>query len=224
MGSKSDSALVKNYCENHYGELFDFGYLSSHHFQMIEYNNLRMIVSRLEKQGILHKISKGIFIIGETSKDSYDVIIEHYTSNGNGMPAKEYLLFKLGIIDQEPKYKEIYSRLATGNKQIGNIKVIKNSSSFLKGIPANINLLIELISCLKLVKDVEALALTIKISELAQKYDNSYLATYVLYDYGRINFIKLESFLNSINISNEVMKIYETKIRNIDKSKSGWIS
>ena len=219
MGSKSDSALVKNYCENHYGELFDFGYLSSHHFEMIEYNNLRMIVSRLEKQGFLKKISKGIFVIGETNENIDDLVFMHYTNNGNGMPAGEYLLFKLDIIEKEPEFKEIYSRLAVGNRQIGNIKVIQNMSSFLKGNPANINLLIELISSLKKVNETEALALTIKISELSQKYDDSYLLAYVRYDYGRINFIKLESFLNSINISNEVMKIYETKIRNIDKSK-----
>lgn len=219
MGSKSDSTLVKNYCENHYGELFDFGYLSSHHFEMIEYNNLRMIVSRLEKQGFLKKISKGIFVIGETNENIDDLVFMHYTNNGNGMPAGEYLLFKLGIIEKEPEIKEIYSRLSVGNRQIGNIKVIHNMSSFLKGKPADINLLIEMISCLKIVKESEAFALAIKISELAQKYDDSSLLAYVRYDYGRINFIKLESFLNSINISNEVMKIYETKIRNIDKSK-----
>jgi len=219
MGSKSDSALVKKYCENHYGELFVFGYLCSHHFEMIEYNNLRMIVSRLEKQGFLKKISKGIFIIGETKENIDDLVFMHYTNNGNGMPAGEYLLFKLGIIEKEPEIKEIYSRLAVGNRQIGNIKLIQNMSSFLKGNPVNINLLIELISSLKKANETEALGLTIKISELAQKYDDSYLLAYVRYDYGRINFIKLESFLNSINISNEVMKIYETKIRNIDKSK-----
>ena len=219
MGRNSESLLVKKYCEEHQGELFDFGYLSSHHFKTMDYNNLRMIVSRLDKQNVIRKISKGIFIIGESDKSDEEIIIDHYLKDGFGMASGEYLLYKLGIIEDKPEEIEIYSRYVTGNKQIGNIKIIENRSSFLYGSPLNVNMLIELVGCSNMVRGNSLFAFSSKIEELVKSYTDSSFATYIRYDYGRINFVKLASILDSMHISNKVMEIYATKIGLLDTAK-----
>lgn len=62
----SQTGIIRECCNNHKGELFDLGYLSKTIFTDIPLANLRKYITRLVDDGVLHQISKGIFIIGDT--------------------------------------------------------------------------------------------------------------------------------------------------------------
>ena len=77
MRRVSDTGIVRNYCQNNVGGVFDLNYLSKHNFSDIPNVNLRKIVTRLIDQGILRHVSKGVCLIGES--DMSDEDIEDYT-------------------------------------------------------------------------------------------------------------------------------------------------
>ena len=93
----SDTELVRNYCENHKGDIFDINYASEHIFKDIPHVNLRKIVSRLIDSGLLRTISKGVYVIGESDLSDEEIVINHYLRNELGMlegsPVGKYLMF-----------------------------------------------------------------------------------------------------------------------------------
>ena len=78
MRRVSDTGIVRNYCQNNSGSLFDLNYLSKHVFKDISNVNLRKIVTRFIEQGILRQVSKGVYLIGESDIADEERIIEHY--------------------------------------------------------------------------------------------------------------------------------------------------
>ena len=77
----SDTELVRNYCENHKGDIFDINYASEHVFKDIPHVNLRKIVSRLIDSGLLRTISKGVYAIGEfdlSDEETTNPILKSY--------------------------------------------------------------------------------------------------------------------------------------------------
>lgn len=114
MRRVSDTGIVRNYCQNNSGSLFDFNYLSKHVFKDIPNVNLRKIVTRFIEQGILRQVSKGVYLIGEYDIADEERIIEHYLKNDRGLPIGKYLLYTLGIIDEEPIEKNNKNKLISG--------------------------------------------------------------------------------------------------------------
>ena len=78
MRRESDTGIVRNYCQNNVGGVFDLNYLSKHNFSDIPNVNLRKIVTRFIDQGILRQVSKGVYLIGESDMSDEDRIIKHY--------------------------------------------------------------------------------------------------------------------------------------------------
>ena len=72
MRRVSDTGIVRNYCQNNVGGVFDLNYLSKHNFSDIPNVNLRKIVTWLIGQGILRLVSKGVYLIGDS-----DISIEN---------------------------------------------------------------------------------------------------------------------------------------------------
>lgn len=81
MKTKTDTGLIRNYCLNNIGALFDMGYLYKTLFFEIPESNYRKYIVRLSKDGILKQISKGIFLIGESDKSNEERVVEHYLGN-----------------------------------------------------------------------------------------------------------------------------------------------
>lgn len=96
---------LREYCYINKGSIFDTGYLSKTDFKDIEYSSLRKYASRLNEEGLLIKIYKGIFVTGEINKPIYKLILDHYCSNDNGIAGAEYLLYLLNIIEKKQQEK-----------------------------------------------------------------------------------------------------------------------
>ena len=82
MGRPTDTNDIRTYCLNHIGGVFDTNYLSKYLFYNVPVANFRKYVTRFEKEGLLRKVSKGLFMIGESELSDRDRLIAHYTKDG----------------------------------------------------------------------------------------------------------------------------------------------
>ena len=212
MRRVSDTGIVRNYCQNNVGGVFDLNYLSKHKFSDIPNVNLRKIVTRLIDQGILRQVSKGVYLIGESDMSDEDRIIKHYLKDDRGIPTGEYLLYTLGVIDEEPIEKTLKTNLSVGNKKIGNIKVMESGSSFYKVVGARYLITaLEIISVMNEIDVSSLLTVTRIIEKYLMNYSDSLMKTYVKDEYPKNVYLKLSSILNSMKIPNKVIDIYVFK-------------
>lgn len=212
MRRVSDTGIVRNYCQNNVGGVFDLNYLSKHNFSDIPNVNLRKIATRLIDQGILRQVSKGVYLIGESDMSDEDRIIKHYLKDDRGIPTGEYLLYTLGLIDEEPIEKTLKTNLSVGNKKIGNIKVMESGSSFYKVIGArSIIIALELISIMDEIDISASLVLTDLIERRLAGYTDSVMKIYVRDEYPRSVYLKFASILDSMKIPNRIIDLYVFK-------------
>ena len=101
MGTQ-DSKIIKEYCLANIGGVFDVGYLAKTVFKDISNDNVRQVVGRLTKSGLLKQFFKGMYLIGESDKTDEERIIDHYLFDGEvrtGMLNGEALFYHLGLIN-----------------------------------------------------------------------------------------------------------------------------
>ena len=206
-----DIDLVRTYCRNNLGNVLDFNYASKHVFSSIKPANLRTYVVRLVKYGTLRQISKGVFLIGESSLSDEERVIRHYTSDfdgsSNGILAGEALLYDLGIIDKKPDKTLIYSNLTVGNKNIGNVRVEQLNVSYYFEM-RDLVILLELIRLYNIVDPDSG-----EYFDAVQKYifriPKIELNKELVNKFRRNVFVALDSYLRLFNKSNhEVKKQY----------------
>ena len=214
----SDTELVRNYCENHKGDLFDINYASEQIFKDIPHVNLRKIVSRLIDSGLLRTISKGVYIIGETDLNDEEVVINHYLKSEigteTGSPVGKYLLFKEGFSNKEPLVKEIKTNRTKGNKRIGNIQIIESHNIF-QSLTDNCTLAtaMELMTAGDPDDITKVTAYTNKIENCLRKYTDMQFLAEVKDIYPSGTYYLLEQFLNTMQISHRVKENYEIQVR-----------
>ena len=208
----SQTGEIREYCNNHKGGLFDLGYLSKTIFKDISLANLRKYVTRLVEVGMLHQISKGIFIIGDIELSNEEIILKHYLIDHviiKEIPAKEYLLSTLGLTSKENANITIYSNEAYSNKTICDVKVMASKDAYTL-VTRDLAILLELIHCESIIEEDYEVAWSYKIYELAKSYKDSNFSKHHLF-YPRKVYIILANLLESMHISNRVMEIYESK-------------
>lgn len=212
MRRESDTGIVRNYCQNNVGGVFDLNYLSKHNFSDIPNVNLRKIVTRFIDQGILRQVSKGVYLIGESDMSDEDRIIKHYIKDDWGMLIGRYLLYTLGLVSEKPLDINIKTNLSIGNKKICNIQVIESHSSFHKIIGAkDIIMALEILSMNNEVDESKMFEASNMIEELLKTYSDSKMQTYIKNEYSRSVYVKLARILDSMSIPNKVMELYVFK-------------
>lgn len=220
MGRPTDTNDIRTYCLNHIGGVFDTNYLSKHLFYNVPVANFRKYVTRFEKEGLLRKVSKGLFMIGESELSDRDRLIAHYTKDGAcavGLIGGVDLLNDLGLAKLK-RITTIYSNRAVGIKHLTEfgVDVIESHASYgyILG-STNINVALELMSLRHFISVDDELSYYKKLRELLSRYDDNQLIMYVDFSlYPRQVFILLANFLDSMHISNRVMEIYAYKTRN----------
>ena len=209
----SQTGEIREYCNNHKGGLFDLGYLSKTIFKDIPLANLRKYVTRLVEDGMLHQISKGIFIIGETELSNEEIILKHYLIDHRviikGIPAKEYLLSTLELTSKENVDIMIYSNETYSNKNICGVKVMASKDAYTL-VTRDLAILLELIHCESIIEEDYEVAWAYRIYELVKSYKDSNFSKHNMF-YPRKVYIRLANLLESMHISNRVMEIYESK-------------
>lgn len=90
--------LIREYCKNNNGAIFDVSKLKNMEFVEVPYKTLLKILNRLEEEGLLSAVSKGIYFIGEKSVDE-ELIFDEYVDDGKGMFVGYQLFNDVGISD-----------------------------------------------------------------------------------------------------------------------------
>ena len=79
MKNKSDTNLLRHYCNLNKGSFLDVGSVHYEHFRDISESVFRKYVSRLSKEGMIQPVSKGLFYIGYELPDDLDNRIKQST-------------------------------------------------------------------------------------------------------------------------------------------------
>ena len=89
MARTTDTGIVRSYCENNVGGVFDLNYLANNIFKDIPHVNLRKIVTRLIDSGLLRQVSKGVYLIGESELSDEERTIMIAIKNNNKITREE---------------------------------------------------------------------------------------------------------------------------------------
>ena len=114
------TAAVKQYCIDYAGTILDVAYVHEHFFPLINYRTFLKILKRLESDGIIIPIAKGVYSIGAVDIDI--AILDFYTANFNGMIIGDKLFSELGLISQVSPHVDIYTNRLPSSKS----KNVKN--------------------------------------------------------------------------------------------------
>lgn len=116
---------VREYCKTHANELVDASVVRNDVFSDIPYKTLLKILNRLEDEGIIHSVSKGVYITGKKIA-SEERILSEYISNKNGMVVGYDLFNKIGLTIYQSEKIEIYTnKILSKQKKINNFFIKK---------------------------------------------------------------------------------------------------
>ena len=99
------TGTLRNYFAAHKGEIFDVGFEQKHSFGMIDIKTMNKILNRLESEGVIAGVSKGVYYINDGNDCTEEKIVDYYTGiDGiNGMLSGDSLFYDLGLINEKPK-------------------------------------------------------------------------------------------------------------------------
>lgn len=200
--------LVREYCKNNSGAIFDVSKLKDTEFAEVPYKTLLKILNRLEEEGLLKPVSKGIYFIGEKSVDE-ELIFDEYVDDGKGMFVGYQLFNDVGISDYVDRKIEIYTH---------NIKLKQNVGQyFLKRVDLEFDDdIVDLIALLEIIdvgysmKGCDFISYKKTVDMLLQSYsDSSFekIIKAIRYKYSTIK--QLSELINANGVDSNCLDIFE---------------
>ena len=111
--------LVREYCNNNSGAIFDVSKFKDTEFAEVPYKTLLKILNRLEEESLLSAVSKGVYFIGEKPVDE-ELVFDEYVDDGKGMFVGYQLFNDVGISDYVDCKIEIYTNnIKAKQKSVG---------------------------------------------------------------------------------------------------------
>ena len=93
----NNTQTIRNYISERKGEFFEITYERKKYFHMILYKTLMKVLNRLEDEGLLLSVAKGLFFINDGTEYSNEKLVEYYGLSDRGI-ATGYVLFNdLGL-------------------------------------------------------------------------------------------------------------------------------
>jgi len=125
---------IREYCQLKPGEILDSKYTHEKYYPMVPYKTYLKILSRLEGEGVLKTVSRGVYqIVGENTPATDEAIIEKYVSNNMGMFIGYKMYNLLGITEHTEQTVEILTTAITGSdKNIGDYHLTKYNGNYLE--------------------------------------------------------------------------------------------
>lgn len=205
------SKTVREYCKTTPLKIFDVSYEMKHHFEMVPYKTLLKILNRLEEEGKLETISKGVYLI-KSGESVDDPILEHYASGNRGLVVGYDMYNRYGITGHQEKPTVIYTNaMETETKNIGNeYLLIRFPMVNLDKRPCKVIELLELIEKGPKIIDEDFKVRSEVIIKLAINYDDYYLRVILKahrYQYSTI--CALDSVLKELHIKNDAINVYK---------------
>lgn len=200
---------AREYCEKHGKGLIDISVVRNPVFSDIPYKTLLKIFNRLEEEGIVKTVSKGVYSIGKKKIDERKILSD-YTSNGKGMVVGYTLFNKIGLTFYQDERIVIYTNvIMTKQKSIGNLLLKKVDLIFTDEI-------IDLVSLLEIldvgfgIRGGDYLTYRNVVELLAKTYtDDNFKQVIGAIRYKYSTIVKLNELLNRLNINNYCLDLYQ---------------
>ena len=206
--------LVREYCKNNSGAIFDVSKLKDTEFAEVPYKTLLKILNRLEEEGLLKPVSKGIYFIGEKSVDE-ELIFDEYVDNGKGMFVGYQLFNDVGISDYVDCKIEIYTNnIKAKQKNVGQYLLKRVDLEFDDDI-VDLVALLEIIDVGYSMKGCDFMSYKKTVDVLLQSYsDSSFekIIKAIRYKYSTIK--QLSELLEAKSIDNNCVDIFESTYKN----------
>lgn len=206
--------LIREYCKNNSGTFFDASKLKDTEFAEVPYKTLLKILNRLEEEGLLKPVSKGVYFIGEKPVDE-ELIFDEYVDDGKGMYVGYQLFNDLGISDYVDCKIEIYtSNIKAKQKSVGRYLLKRVDLEFNDDI-VDLTALLEIIDTGYSMKGCDFMAYKKTVDMLLKSYsDSSFekIIKAIRYKYSTIK--QLSELLESNSIGNNCIDIFENTYKN----------
>lgn len=203
---------VREYCEKNANSLIDISIIRNSVFSDIPYKTLLKIFNRLEDEGVVHNVSKGIYRVGNKITNSKD-ILNAYTQKGKGMVVGYTLFNNIGLTAYQDDKVEIYTNaIANKQKTIDDFLLKKVDLEFTDEIIDLISLL-EILDVGISMKGADVLSYKRTVKLLALTYNDEDFQTVnevIRYKYSTI--VKLNELLKRLDVENTCLEIYQEKI------------
>jgi hypothetical protein len=202
---------LREFFSQNQGHIFDVQYEQNHRFSLIPYKTLLKILNRLEEEGIVSSIAKGVYIVNSDQELDIDKAInDYYVERFSGMMIGKEMYNYYDIGDQDEDIVEIYTnKIISNNKSIGKYHLIKFDTDFYDEVVRLVTAL-ELIEKVSTIKDINY----IRYNEEKEAGVNSYtdeifkeIITNHKYKYSTI--ATLDEMLDRFSIENNALSIYK---------------
>ena len=200
---------VREYCEQHNNSLIDTSIVRDSMFKDIPYKTLLKIFNRLEDEGNVHTVSKGLYCVGNKTVNNKK-IISQYASSGRGMIVGYGLFNSIGLTVYKDDKIEIYTNaIASKQKTIGNLLLKRVDLEFTDEIVELVSLL-EILNIGFNIQGADFLSYKRTTELLAQTYcDENFKKVIKAIRYMYSTVLKLSELLARLNIENACLDIYQ---------------
>ena len=203
--------LVREYCKNNSGAIFDVSKLKDTEFA----ETLLKILNRLEEESLLSAVSKGVYFIGEKPVDE-ELIFDEYVDDGKGMFVGYQLFNDVGISDYVDCKIEIYTNnIKAKQKSVGQYLLKRVDLEFNDDV-IDLIALLEIIDIGYLMKGCDFMAYKKTVDILLKSYSDSSFEKIVKAIHYKYSTIKqLSELLEANSIDNNCIDTFETTYKNL---------
>ena len=200
---------VREYCEQHNNSLIDTSIVRDSVFKDIPYKTLLKIFNRLEDEGIIHTVTKGLYCVGNKTVNNKK-LISQYASSGRGMIVGYGLFNSIGLTLYKDDKIEIYTNaIASKQKTIDNFLLKRVDLEFTDEIVDLVSLL-EILNIGFSMQGSDVLSYKRTTELLAQTYcDDNFRKVIKAIRYMYSTVLKLSELLARLNIDNSCLDIYQ---------------
>lgn len=205
--------LIRDYCKNNSGAIFDVSKLKDTEFAEVPYKTLLKILNRLEEESLLSAVSKGVYFIGEKPVDE-ELIFDEYVNDGKGMFVGYQLFNDVGISDYVDCKIEIYTNnIKAKQKSVGQYLLKRVDLEFNDDV-IDLIALLEIINIGYSMKGCDFMAYKKTVDILLKSYsDSSFekIIKAIRYKYSTIK--QISELLGANSIDNNCVDIFETTLK-----------
>ena len=207
--------MIRDYCKNNSGAIFDVSKLKDTEFAEVPYKTLLKILNRLEEESLLSAVSKGVYFIGEKPVDE-ELIFDEYVNDGKGMFVGYQLFNDVGISDYVDCKIEIYTNnIKAKQKNVGQYLLKRVDLEFNDDV-IDLIALLEIINIGYSMKGCDFMAYKKTVDILLKSYSDSSFEKIVKAIHYKYSTIKqLSELLEANSIDNNCIDTFETTYKNL---------
>lgn len=118
--------IIRNYCLQNPGIVFDVALEYKEHFNMIPYHSYIKFLLRLAEEGVLYKYSRKAYLITTGGKFDYEGVVKYYTNQNHGVVIGYRFYNEIGITNFVAREVDILTNMIeTKTKTIGDYRLEK---------------------------------------------------------------------------------------------------